>query len=180
MKIRCTLAAATVMLGVAAPAASAHPRPHGYAHTYPVASALCTRVAAGHTPKGLAADTAQITAACTALSNSYNQALSTYQAAVAPIAAQVRSTLASVRAARQTAKQTHNWSAYEATVTQAINTLKTLRAEVRTAQQAYTASIRAARQTFWSTIHALRGASALPTDRGATVLPPAPVIPTSV
>jgi hypothetical protein len=181
MKIRAALTLAAVVLGVAAPAASAHHhRPHSYWRTYPHASSLCARVAAGHTPKRLGADTAQITAACTALNNSYTQALTTYQTTVAPIAGQVKATLASVHAARRTAKQTHDWTAYKATVKQAVATLKGLRAQVRTAQQAYVASIRDARQTFWTTIHALRGASSLPADSGNPAPPAGPAVPSHV
>jgi hypothetical protein len=177
MKIRSGLAMAAVILGVAAPAASAHRRPHSYWRTFPVASSLCARVAAGHAPKRLAADTPQIMAACTALGNSYTQAVTTYEAAVAPIAGQVKTTLAGVRAARHTARQTGDWTAYHAAVKQAVTTLKGLRAQVRTAAQAYVASIRAARQTFWSTIHALRGAGSLPGDKGTPTPPAGPIVP---
>jgi hypothetical protein len=187
MKIRAALTLAAVILGVAAPAASAHlrsvsahHRPHSYGRTYPAASSLCARVADGHTPKRLAADAAQITAACTALNTSYAQALTTYQAAVAPIVAQVKTALASIRTARQTARQTHDWSAYNTAVQQAIATLKGLRAQVRTAQQAYVASIRSARQTFWTTVHALPGASSLPADTGNPAPPAGPAMPSNV
>ena len=177
MKTPTALTVAAAILGVAAPSASAHARPHSYWRTYPFASSLCARVAAGHAPKRLAADTAQITAACTALGNSYTQAVTTYEAAVAPIAAEVKSTLESVQAARQTARQTGDWTAYQAAVKQAVTTLKGLRAQVRTAREAYVASIRAARQTFWSTIHALRGAGSLPGDQGTPTPPAGPVVP---
>lgn len=180
MKIRAALTLAAVVLGVAAPAASAHHRPHSYGRTYPHASSLCAQVAAGHTPKRLAADTAQITAACTTLNTSYTQALTTYQTAVAPIVGQVKTTLANVRAARRDARQTHDWTAYKTTVQQAIATLKGLRAQVRTAQQAYVASIRSARQTFWTTVRALRGASSLPADTGNPTPPAGPVVPSNV
>ncbi len=180
MKFRTALTVAAATLGVAAPAASAHVRPHSYWRTYPVASSLCARVAAGHAPKRLAADVPQITAACTTLGNSYAQAVATYQTAIAPIAGQVKSTLEGVRAARESARQTGDWTAYRAAVTQARATLKGLRAQVRAAQQAYVASIRAARQTFWSTIHALRGAGSLPGDTGTPVAPAAPVVPSTV
>ena len=177
MKIRTALTVAAAVLGVAAPAASAHARPRSYWRTYPVASSLCSRVANGHTPRRLAADTAQITAACTALGNSYNQALATYQAAVAPIPGQVQSTLAGLRAARATAQETGDWTSYRADVKQARVTFKGLRTQERTDEHAYVASIRAARQTFWSTIHALRGAGSLPTDTGNPQAPAAPVVP---
>ena len=177
MKICSTLAVAATILGVAAPAASAHARPHSYWRTFPVASSLCARVAAGHAPKPLAPDAAQITAACTTLAGSYSQALTTYKTAVAPIPGQVTTTLASVRAARETARQTHDWTAYRATLKQARATLKGLRAQVRAAAQAYVASIRAARQTFWSTIHALQGAGSRPTDTGTPTPPAGPVVP---
>jgi hypothetical protein len=177
MKIRSGLAVAAAILGVAAPAASAHARPHSYWRTYPVASSLCARVAAGHAPKRLSADVPQITAACTALGNSYTQAVSTYEAAVAPIRGQVQTTLASVRAARLTATQTGDWASYRATVKQARVTFKGLRAQERAAGEAYVASIRAARHTFWSTIHALRGAGSLPGDTGTPTPPAGPVVP---
>ena len=179
MKIRFALVLAAMILGAAAPAASAYGRPHGYAVTYPVASSLCARVAAGHAPKRLAADATQITATCTTLANSYNQALGTYETAVAPIPGQVKSTLASVRAARQTARQTHDWAAYEAAIKLANSTLQGLRDQVRAAQQVYVAAIRSARQTFWTTIHALSGAGSLPVDTGTPAPPTAPIVPTS-
>lgn len=177
--IRSALTVAAVTLGVAAPAASAHARPHSYGRTYPVASSLCSRVAAGHTPKRLAADNTQITAACSTLTDSYQQALSAYETAVAPIAAQVKSTLATVRAARQTARQTGGWTAYETVRKQALSTLKGLRTQERTAQQAYVTAIRAAREAFWTTTHALPGAGSLPTDSGNPTAPPGPVVPSA-
>ena len=177
--IRSALTVAAVMLGVAAPAASAHPRPHGFGVTYPVASSLCSRVAAGQTPKRLAGDATQITVACSTLTDSYQSALSTYTTAVAPIAGQVQSTLATVGAARQTAEQTHSWTAYAAAVKQALITLKGLRSQERTAQRTYITAIRAARVTFWTTIHGLPGASSLPTDTGTPPVPAAPVVPSA-
>jgi hypothetical protein len=179
MKVRTALIVAATVLGLAAPAASAHVRPRSYRHTYPVASALCTRVANGHAPKRLSADVPQITAACNTLGNSYTQAVGTYETAIAPIAGDVATTLAGVRTARLTATQTGDWAAYRATVKQARLTLKGLRLQVRAAKQSYVASIRAARQTFWSTIHALRGAGSLPTDTGTPTAPPGPVVPTT-
>ena len=177
--IRSALTVAAVALGVAAPAASAHANPRGYAHTYPVASSLCARVAAGHTPKRLAADTTAITAACSTLSDSYQQALGTYETAVAPIAGQVTSTVQTVRAARQTAEQTQSWTAYRAAVAEARTTLKGLRSQERAARQAYVAAVRTARQTFWTTIHALPGARTLPADNGTPAAPGAPAVPTA-
>jgi len=179
MKIRSALTVATVMLGLATPAASARVSPRTYARTYPIASSLCSRVAAGQTPKRLAADTTQITAACSALSSSYQQALDTYDTAVASIPGQVKATLEGVRAARQTAEQTGSWSAYEAVLAQAVITLNGLRAQERGAEQAYITAIRAARQTFWTTIHGLPGAGPLPSDTGTPPAPPAPVVPSA-
>jgi hypothetical protein len=178
--IRSALIVTAVAFGIASPAALAHAHPHSYGRTYPVASSLCSRVAAGHTPRRLAADTAQITAACGTLAGSYAQALSGYESAVAPIAGQVKSTLATVRAARQTAKQTHDWTGYEAAVKQALSTLKGLRSQERGAEQAYITAIRAARQTFWTTIHGLPGAGSLPADGGTPAVPPAPGVPSFV
>lgn len=63
-------------------------------------------------------------------------AMATYRIAIAPIAGQVQSTPASVRAARQTARQTGDWTAYHAAVKQARVTLRGLRAQVRAAQEA--------------------------------------------
>lgn len=180
MKIRNAVTAAAVILGVVAPGASADGHHHSYWRTYPFASSLCERVAAGHAPKRLAADATQISAACTTLADSYTQALTTYQAAVAPIAAQVKSALASVRAAHHTARQTGDWTAYQATVKQTLATLKGLRVQERAAQQAYVAAIRAARQTFWDTIHALRGGASLPADKGSPAPPAGPFVPSRV
>jgi hypothetical protein len=178
--IRSALAMAAVTLGVAAPVASAHPAPHGRGSTDPVASALCSRVAAGNPPSRLAADTAQITAACTTLTGSSTQTLTTYQTAGSAIAGQVKATLATVRAARQTAEQTRNWTAYATVVAQARVTLTGLRSQLRSAQRSYTTAIRAARQTFWTTIRALAGARSLPSDSGTPTAPTAPGVPSGV
>jgi hypothetical protein len=175
--IRSALALAAVTLGVAAPVASAHAHPRGDAATYPVASSLCSRVAAGHTPKRLASDTTPINAACITLTASYQQAVSTYQTAVAPIASQAKAIVATVRAARQTAEQTQSWIAYRAAVTQALSTLKGLRSQQRSVQQAYITAIRGARQTFWTAVHALPGASSLPGDTGTPTAPAVPTVP---
>ena len=50
MNIRFVLVLAAVILGAAAPTASAYGRPHRYAVTYPVASSLCAGVAAATRP----------------------------------------------------------------------------------------------------------------------------------
>jgi hypothetical protein len=163
--------------GAVAPAASAHPSPRSYWRTYPVASSLCSRVEAGQTPKRLAADTAQLNAACTALSNSYQQALSAYESAVAPIASQVESTLTSLAASRQAAAESHDWSSFASALRLARTTLKGLRAQERTAAQAYVSAVRAARRTFWTTVHALPGAGSLPSDSGNPAPPSAPSVP---
>lgn len=178
--IRSALAMAAVTLGVAAPVASAHAHPHGYGRTYPVASALCSRVTAGNPPKRLTGDSTPITAACTTLADSYAQTLTTYQTAVTPIAGQVIATLATVRAARQTAKQTKSWTAYRTAVEQARVTLKGLRSQERSAQLTYITAIRAARHTFWTIIHTLPGAGSLPTDTGTPTTPTVPTVPSGV
>jgi hypothetical protein len=174
---RSALIPVVLALGAFAPAASAHANPHSYWRTYPVASSLCSRVAAGHTPKRLAADAAQISDACTALSNSYQQAVSAFQTAVAPIAGQVKATLAGLAAARQAAVQSHDRSTYVAALQQAVSTLKGLRAQERSAIQAYVTAIRAARRTFWTTIHSLPGAGSLPSDGGNPAPPSPPTVP---
>jgi uncharacterized protein (DUF2252 family) len=179
MMIRSALAVAAVSLGVAAPSAAAHPQPRGFGATYPLASSLCSRVAAGQTPNRLAADSTQISAACSTLSDSYQQALGTYQTAVAPIASQARATLTAVVAAAQTAEQTQSWTAYRAALAQALSSLAGLRSEERSAQQAYVTAIRAARRAFWTTVHALPGASSLPGDAGTPTIPTSPTVPTT-
>ncbi|HTX30819.1 MAG TPA: hypothetical protein VMD09_05505 [Solirubrobacteraceae bacterium] len=174
---RKALISVVLALGAFAPAASAHARPHAYWRTYPVASSLCSRVAAGQTPKRLAADAAQISAACTTLSNSYEQAVSGFETAVAPIAAQVKSTLAGLAAARRAAVQSHDRSTYITALQQAVTTLQGLRAQERSAAQAYVTAIRAARRTFWTTIHSLPGAGSLPSDSGNPAPPSSPTVP---
>lgn len=174
---RAAVTLAVIAFGAFAPVASAHAHPRSYSRTYPVASRLCARVAAGHTPRRLAGDTSAINTACGTLSNSYQQALSTYQAAVAPIAADVSSTLQTLVAARQAAVQSRDWSAYAAAVQQTLSTFRSLRAQERSAARAYVTAIRAARRTFWSTVHSLAGAASLPADSGTPTPPPAPTVP---
>lgn len=159
------------------PAASARVQPRSYSHTYPVASVLCSRVAAGQTPKRLTADSSQISTACTTLSSSYQQALTEFENAVASIAPDVKSTLANLASARRSARQSHDWSSYEAALEQAVSELKSLRSQERSAAQTYVTAIRAARHTFWATIHSLPGAGSLPSDSGNPSPPPEPTVP---
>ena len=181
MKFRTALTVAAATLGVAAPAASAHVRPHSYWRTYPVASSLCARVAAGHAPKRLAADVPQITAACTTLGNSYAQAVATYQTAIAPIAGQVKSTLEGVRAARESARQTGDCDRLPGRGHAGAG-----HAEGSCGRRCAPPSRRTSRASAprdrpsGARIHALRGAGSLPGDTGTPVAPAAPVVPSTV
>ncbi len=168
---------AVALLGAPAVASAHHGRPgqRGEHSTYPHASHLCDRVAAGRVPSKLAGDTAQITAACSQLSTSFTNAQNAYNTAVAPLRQQALDALTQLRQTCQLARQNHDRAACRQARQQTLTTLQTLRAQVRTAAQAYYTAVRAARQAFWTTIGSLRGGASVPEDSGSFAAPGSPI-----
>ena len=127
------------------------------AETYPVATDLCQRAAAGNLGARLEASRSQVLADCDALVNAYGPLVSTVDAAesqeLATIAAQ-RSLVASA-----CAKPVADRAACQAARATAITTDGAARTTLRTAVLAYHTAVENNRQTFWSAIEALHDAS---------------------
>lgn len=174
-RLRLPLALCACALLALPAAAGARPGHRGFGATFPVASSLCAKVAAGHAPKRLAGSIAQVTAACSALNASFTKAQTDYATAVAPLIAQAKAAVAARRAACHATPR--NAAACQAARTQARAQLASLRAQIRSAARAYHATVDAARKTFWASVKALRGGASIRADR--TVGPgPVTTLPT--
>jgi hypothetical protein len=170
-RLRLTLAIGACALFALPAMASARPATRSFNRTYPVASILCARVAAGHTPSRLSGSVAQVTAACAALKTSFTAAQNAYTTAVAPLRAQAVAAVAAERAMCKQDRAAHNNAACKTLRAQTRAQLATLRTQVHAAAVAYHAAVDAARKTFWATIHALPGASTITADHTVGPLP---------
>jgi hypothetical protein len=175
-RIRQGLAIGACALLALPAAASAHPGQRSFATTYPVASRLCTNVAAGRGPIALRPDASQVAGLCGTLKTSFTTAQGTYFATVTPLKNQATALVTATREACATKPPT---ATCKATRKQNRAALKSLRAGVRTAGATYRTSIETARTTFWSAIHSLPGAAGIAADTGT---PPTPTVtlPTTV
>lgn len=161
-RLRLSLALCGCALLAVPAAAGARPGHRSFNATFPVASSLCAKVAAGHAPARLAGSVAQVTAACATLNTSFTKAQTDHAAAVTPLTQQASAAVAARRAACHTTP--HDAAACQAARVQARARLTSLRAQIRGAARTYHATVEAARKTFWSTVHALRGGATLPAD----------------
>jgi hypothetical protein len=148
--------------------ASAKAGDKSFAQTYPYASALCAKVAAGQTPPKLKGSDAKVGQACATLQNAFGP----LQAAVQAANSQLQS---GIRSERAIIKQACLPGAVRAKCRAARRNgrlvIASLRRQHRAAVRLYYTSIEANRRTFWATIRALRG--------GATITPDRPITPQS-
>jgi hypothetical protein len=139
-----------------------------FAQTYPYASALCAKVAAGQTPTRLKGSDAKVSQACATLQNAFGP----LQTAVQGANAQLQS---GIQNERTTIKQACQPGAVRAKCRAARRNgrlvIASLRRQHRAAVRLYYTSIEASRRTFWATIRALRG--------GASITPDQPIAPQS-
>jgi hypothetical protein len=169
------LAVAAAALLILPAAASARPGQRSFDQTYPIASKLCTNVAAGGGPIALRPDAAQVAALCGTLKTSFNGAQGTYFATVTPLKEQADGLVAQTRAACATRPSAICKSTRKANRV----TLEGLRSQVRTAGTTYRATVEAGRTAFWNAIHGLRGGAAITADTG-TPTAPTVTLPTTV
>lgn len=143
-------------------AASAKAGDRSFAQTYPVASALCARAAAGQLPRKLAASATQVKAACSKLENAFGPLQTAVQNANVQLQTGVANAKAAIAAAcapganRKTCRQTRHTERL---------TIAALRRQHRAAVLLYYTSIEANRRTFWATIRSLRGGSSIKPDK---------------
>ena len=158
------LLAACALLAVPSLAA-AHPVKRDFSHTFPHASRLCDRAAAGDLPKRLTASAAKVKAACDTLHTSFDGAQTTFTTAVTPLRQQATDAITALRATCKQARADHNPGACKAARESTRATIKGLRTQVRDAAKTYHEAIQTARKTFWSTIKGLRGGGSIDPDR---------------
>jgi len=145
--------------------AAAHPVKRDFSHTFPHASRLCDRVAAGDVPKRLAASADKVKAACDTLHASFEGARTTFTTAVTPLRQQATDAMSTLRATCKQARADHKPEVCKAARQSTRETIKGLRAQVRDAAKAYHEAIRTARKAFWTTIKGLRGGGSVEPDR---------------
>ena len=145
--------------------AAANPVKHDFNATFPHASALCAKVAAGETPKRLAGSADKIKAACDTLHTSFDGAQTTFTATVTPLREQAVAALTTLRATCKQARADHDPAACRTARQSTRETIKGLRGQVRAAAKTYHEAIRTARKAFWTTIKALRGADGIKDDK---------------
>lgn len=159
------VAAAVVAIGFTG-LASARAGDKTFAQTYPYASALCSRVAAGHTPAKLRGSEAQVKQACATLETAFGP----LQSAVLAGQSQFAAGVAAARAATQQACAPGQPRPHCRQVRRADRlTIMSLRRQHRAAVRLYYTSIEVNRRRFWSTIRSLRGGRSLTPDRPVAV-----------
>jgi hypothetical protein len=174
-RLRISLAAGACALLILPAAASARPGQRSFAQTYPVASRLCTNVAAGRGPIKLRPDASQVAALCGTLKTNFVTTQNTYFSTVTPLKEQAIALVTATREACATRPSATCKSTRQANKA----ALMSLRSQVRTAGTTYRTAIESARTTFWNAIHALRGGSGITADKG-TPATPTVTLPTTV
>ncbi|QEC47943.1 hypothetical protein FSW04_10425 [Baekduia soli] len=159
------LAGLCALLALPAAASAAPAGARGMAATFPHATALCAKVAAGQAPKRLAGSADKVTAACTTLARDFTATQTTFRAARTSLRTQARTAIATARATCAQARAAGDRAACRAAVRQARGTLRGLRTQLRTARTAYHQGVQAERKAFWTTIRALAGGSTVAPDR---------------
>jgi hypothetical protein len=169
-------AAGTLVLalaGVAGATASPKSKPGDltFQQTFPLASSVCAKVAAGTENKHLAKFVPQVTADCATLQATFT----TNQTAVLAARAAILPTLTADRAAIHSAcpnpKEKPERALCVTTRKADRATVKTLGAELRLAYHTYFKSVEAARMAFWAAIKALPGESHIHADKPIPVPP---------
>jgi hypothetical protein len=142
-----------------------------FQQTYPAASKLCAKVAAGTENKRFAKSATQIAADCAALEATYTSA----QTSVLTVRNAVLPTLTADRAAVHAACPNPKAKPQVTACVQAHKAndaaIHTLAAQLRLASHTYFASVEGARRTFWAAIHALPGAKHVKADLPIPVPP---------
>jgi hypothetical protein len=151
-------------------AASAKPKPGEatFEWTYPVASRICAKVAAGTENKHLKANLAEVQAACTTLQSSFTQAATTVLSARNTLEPQIAADRSSTAAACATAKPVlacnHTRHANEIAI-------HSLAVQLRLAKHTYFVSVDAARTAFWAVIHTIPGEHRAAADQPQPIPP---------
>lgn len=157
------LLVALLLLAFAAPAANAADPP-GFAGMLPRASALCAKADAGKLGKKLKPDAGKVKKACATLRSSYAAALAEYQAAVKPIADQIRAVIQDTKTTCAAARRNRDIATCREAQRQARLRTRDLRAQMQPYAATFDKKVDAARKAFWATIKKLKGGKALNGD----------------
>jgi uncharacterized protein (DUF3084 family) len=169
--------AAVFCVALMIPAISAaHPGQRGFGQTFPIASRLCQRVDNGHAPGRLNDSVPQVVAACGTLKTSFTAAQNAYFTTVGPIKTAATTAIQTLRQTCRQARQNHTHAVCRDARKATRATLKGLRQQVAAAATTYHTSVEAARKAFWTTIHGLKGGSAIAADP-TTAAAPAVALP---
>jgi len=162
--------AATGVLALSLPgSAGAKPGDLTFQQTFPLASGLCAKVAAGTEGKRLKANAAQATADCEALLASFTAAQGTVLAARTAIEPTLAADRAFVRSACPNPKVVHAACRKAHRLDDAA--ILSLLHQLHAARHSYFKSIEAARKHFWAAIHTIRGEKHIKADKPITVPP---------
>ncbi len=134
-----------------------------FQQTYPLASSLCAKIAAGTEGKRLKRNAAQAQADCATLLSSFESAHSVVLAARAALEPQIAAERAAIRTACPVPRRHPTAACLNAHAVDGV-ALSVLRHEKVAAARRYYRSIEAARLTFWAAIHTLRGGAHLRAD----------------
>jgi hypothetical protein len=137
-----------------------------YQQTFPVASKLCTDVAAGK-KKHLIPVTTQVLAACETLNTNFTTAQTAVVAARTTLKADIAADRALIKAACPPATKLLRPACTSARHTEQA-AISVLRAELLAAVHGYYKTIEADRRAFWATIKALRPARHIAADKPIT------------
>jgi hypothetical protein len=159
---------AVAVLGTAAalvfPAvAGAKPGDKTFAQTFPVASTVCAKVAAGTESKHLKKFVTQVTADCTALQTAFTAAQTTELASRATIEPPLTAARAAVKAACPTTTKPVAGACMLAHRSNDAS-IHSLAKALHIAQHSYFSTVEAARLTFWKEIKSLPGEKHIKAD----------------
>jgi hypothetical protein len=166
-RITGAVAAAAGTLALALPGAAAGARAGDltFQQQFPLASALCAKVAAGTESKHLQKFATQLTADCAALQATFT----TNQAAVLAVRAAIMPTLTADLAAVHSACPDPKAKVQRVACIRAHHAndaaIKSLRAQLHSANRTYWKSVESARHTFWSAVKSLRGEKHVRADK---------------
>jgi hypothetical protein len=159
-----SIAAATIAASLAITgAAGAKAGERTFQQTYPVASQLCAKVAAGKGPKRLRPFAGQVAADCATLSSGFTAAQSAVLAAQASFASGLAADRAAIAAVCTPPVKNHPLC--RSTRRSEHAAIVALRREHTAAVRLYYTTVEATRHAFWAAIHSLPGGRGIPTDR---------------
>jgi hypothetical protein len=173
-RIAAAVAVAAGALALALPgSAFATPKPGSltFQQTFPLASGVCAKVAAGTENKHLAKFAVQVTADCAALEATFTQNHALVLAARTAILPTLTADRAAVHAACPNPKARPILLACKQAHKTNDAAIRSLVAQLHLAYHTYFKSIEAARGAFWSAIHALPGEKHVHADIPITVPP---------